>query len=59
MDEERINAGRPKISELIDILASLKDRYGDIYVSGAYDGGWNDEVELMIFDGHLIIGTIS
>ena len=57
--EERMNVGKPTISKLISILEDLQDEYGDVYVSGAYDGGWDDDVEIQFFEDHLIIGSIS
>lgn len=58
-EEERVNIGKPKISELIAILIEQKEKHGDIPVSGSYDGHWNADVEMLLFEGHLIIGTIS
>lgn len=59
MDEERVNIGKPKISELIAILIEQKEKFGDVPVSSAYDGSWNSDVEILFFEGHIIIGSIS
>ena len=58
MDNERF-IGRPKISELIAILERMKEKYGDIPTAGAYDGNWEEKVEVLFFEGKLIIGAIS
>ena len=57
--EDKNIVGKPKISEFIEILKSIKDKFGDVPVVGAYDGNWNCEVEIMIFEEVIIIGTIS
>lgn len=57
--EDKNFVGKPKISELIEILQFIKDKFGDVPVVGAYDGDWNCDVEIMIFDDNIIIGTIS
>ena len=59
MEEERINIGKPKISELIAILVEQQEKRGDIYVSSAYDGYWNADVEILFFEDHLIVGSVS
>ena len=56
---ERNVIGKPKISELIKVLQFIKDNFGDIPVVGAYDGNWSCDVEIMVFDDNIIIGTIS
>ena len=57
--DERNVVGKPKISELMEILRTIKDKFGDVPVVGAYDGNWSCDVEIMIFDDTIIIGTIS
>lgn len=58
-EKYRANLEHPKISELIEILFLLKKKYGDVRVAGAYDGGWYEDVYVQIFQGYLIIGSIS
>ena len=58
-EEDRVEAGHPKLSELIKLLEAAKERYGDIPVSGAYDGDWNEKVYIQFFRDHIIIGSIS
>ena len=57
--EDRIELGNPSLSELIRVLSILKIKYGDVYVSGAYDGDWSTPVQILYDDNHLIIGSIS
>lgn len=60
ISKEGVNVvGKPKISELIEILCTIKDRFGDVPVVSAYDGNWSMDVEIMIFDDVIIIGCIS
>ena len=56
---DRQNLGNPTISEFIRMLTTMKNEYGDIKVCGAYDGNWFTKVEILVFEGTLIIGTIS
>jgi len=58
-EKDRIEAGRPTISQLIELLEAVKEQYGDIPTSGAYDGSWNEEVYIQFFEDHIIIGSIS
>lgn len=58
-EEERVNLGKPTISELISILSKIMEKYGDIQVAGAYDGNWEEDVRVQYFENSIIIGSIS
>jgi len=57
--ENKNVVGKPKISELIEMLQTIKEKFGDVPVVAAYDGNWSLDVEIMIFDDIIIIGSIS
>lgn len=56
---EQQNVGNPTISQLLEILSSVKEEVGDVKVCAAYDGNWNMPVIIQRLDDRIIIGSIS